>query len=211
MVKEWIVEGFRFQSEDEARAASKEAEGIRYIEGKLNREFPEAILQVYLKLIGDKVFSTPVGLTYLKELQDQLLKSPLIMESEIIPIELPQKAELEETVLKEIKPKGIGNIKNRKTEKTEKTEKRGKTQKTKDKENDKKMNKMNTLFVVNIFLVLTVIAMFVLISTSNVPTIINYKNKIINQYEQWDKELTQRENTIIDKENELKINHKDGN
>ena len=53
--------------------------------------------------------------------------------------------------------------------------------------------------------------MFVLISTSNVPTIINYKNKIINQYEQWDKELTQRENTIIEKENELKINRKDGN
>ena len=73
------------------------------------------------------------------------------------------------------------------------------------------MKKINTLFVVNIFLVLTVIAMFVLISTSNVPTIINYKNKIINQYEQWDKELTQRENTIIEKENELKINRKDGN
>ena len=200
MMKEWIVEGFRFQSEDEARAASKEAEGIRYIEGKLNREFPEAILQVYLKLIYDKVFSTPVGLTYLKELQDQLLKSPMIMESEIIPIELPQKAEIEEIVVKEIKSKGIGNIKNKKREKIEKTEKI-----------EKKKKKINTLFVVNIFLVLTVIAMFVLISTSNVPTIINYKNKIINQYEQWDKELTQRENTIIEKENELKINRKDGN
>lgn len=203
MMKEWIVEGFRFQSEDEARAASKEAEGIRYIEGKLNREFPEAILQVYLKLIYDKVFSTPVGLTYLKELQDQLLKSPMIMESEIIPIELPQKAEIEEIVVKEIKSKGIGNIKNKKREKIDKTEKIEKT--------EKKKKKINTLFVVNIFLVLTVIAMFVLISTSNVPTIINYKNKIINQYEQWDKELTQRENTIIEKENELKINRKDGN
>ncbi len=206
MMKEWIVEGFRFQSEDEARAASKEAEGIRYIEGKLNREFPEAILQVYLKLIYDKVFSTPVGLTYLKELQDQLLKSPMIMESEIIPIELPQKAEIEEIVVKEIKSKGIGNIKNKKREKIDKTDKTEKIEKT-----EKKMKKINTLFVVNIFLVLTVIAMFVLISTSNVPTIINYKNKIINQYEQWDKELTQRENTIIEKENELKINRKDGN
>ena len=51
MIKEWIVEGFRFQSEDDARAASKEAEGIRYIESKINRKMPEAVLQVYLKLI----------------------------------------------------------------------------------------------------------------------------------------------------------------
>ena len=130
----------------------------------------------------------------------------MIMESEIIPIELPQKAEIEEIVVKEIKSKGIGNIKNKKREKIDKTDKTEKIEKT-----EKKMKKINTLFVVNIFLVLTVIAMFVLISTSNVPTIINYKNKIINQYEQWDKELTQRENTIIEKENELKINRKDGN
>lgn len=190
MIKEWIVEGFRFQSEDDARAASKEAEGIRYIESKINRKIPEAVLQVYLKLISDRVFSTPVGLAYLKELQDQLSKSPLIMESEIIPIEISRKPEQEQVEHKEIKSEKIKKTKNNKAD---------------------KKSKMSSLFVVNVFLVLTVIAMFILISTSNVPTIINYKNKIINQYEQWDKELTQRENVIIEKENELKINHKDGN
>lgn len=199
MGKEWIVEGFRFQTEEAARVASKEAEGIRYIENKLNANHPESVLQVYLKLIQDKVFYTPVGLNYLKDLQNQLRKSPFVMEGEIIPIDISieyfTQNEHKEIVVKDTKPKKIKNQKLKKTKKTQKVTKK----------------RIHSVFIVNIFLVLTVISMFILSMTSSTPTIVNYKNKIINQYEQWEKELSQREKAIKEKENELQLNNEDGN
>ena len=220
MTKEWIVEGFRFQTEEDARAASKEAEGIRYIENKLNTNHPESVLQVYLKLIEDKVFSTPVGLNYLKDLQNQLIKSPFVMESEIIPIDIPT-INLNRNENKEIVAEGIKFLKTKdpktkkmKTAKTEKNENKGKLnrkEKNGKKIDGKKINGIHGSIIVNIILTLTVISMLILSMTSNTPTIINYKNKIINQYEHWENELLQREKALEIKENDLQLNKKDGN
>ena len=189
MKKEWIVEGFRFLEEEEARIASKEAEGIRYIKQNLNRNHPESVLQVYLKLIQDEVFYTSLGLSYLKELQIILQESPLIMEGEIIPIVVPKREELKEIVEKEVK------------------EAKKKAALKENKGPKKKM--FQSMIIVNIFLIITVILMFVLSTTSKTPTIINYKNKIIDQYEHWDQELSQRELKIEKKERELQIDQND--
>ena len=69
------VGGFSFENKDEAEQAKKEIEGIRYIKTKTNMSDPEVILQVYNKMIGQKLFETAVGYSYLKDLQEYLKAS----------------------------------------------------------------------------------------------------------------------------------------
>ena len=85
-------------------------------------------------------------------------------------------------------------------------------QKNKKQQKEKKHNPKSgkTLIVVNIFLVLTIIGMFALSATSNVPTIVNYENKIINKYEQWEKELEEREEAVKQREQQLDSQNNNG-
>lgn len=194
MGKEWVIDGFFFQSEEEAKAANKELEGIHYIQERLNMNRPEAVLQVYLKLIQDDMFHTPVGLCYLKELQTLLLESTVIMDDEIVPIDVIARSKpADKAASEKINNEAIIEKSQREKE---------------DKKEQKKRNR--PLLIMNGFLILTIIAMFALSATSNVPTILNYENKIIDKYEQWEKELQQREDSVLKREQQLDAQEKNG-
>ena len=60
------------------------------------------------------------------------------------------------------------------------------------------------MVIINIALVIAVIAMAVIMSTSQTPTIINYENKIQDKYAGWEEELQSREARI--KQLELQYN-----
>ena len=47
------------------------------------------------------------------------------------------------------------------------------------------------------------IGMIVITLLDDSPNIINYKNKILNQYTEWERELKEREQLIKEKEQEL--------
>ena len=59
------VGGFSFENQDEAEQAKKEIEGIKYIKTKTDMNDPEIVLQVYNKMIEQKLFETAVGYSYL--------------------------------------------------------------------------------------------------------------------------------------------------
>ncbi len=80
-----IVDGFEFDSKDMASEAFKEYESIKYIKNKVNFDDPDRTLKMYNKLIEEKLFKTPVGIGYLKELQNELYQYEEIDEN-IIPI-----------------------------------------------------------------------------------------------------------------------------
>ena len=83
-----VVEGFLFTNESMAQAACQEVEGIKYVRERLDMENPRMVLEMYHKLLAEQVFETPVGMMYLKELQDYLLVEPELAEEEIEPIEV---------------------------------------------------------------------------------------------------------------------------
>lgn len=83
-----VVEGFLFTDERMAQAACQEVEGIKYVRERLDMENPHMVLEMYHKLLAEQVFETPVGMMYLKELQDYLLVEPELAEEEIEPIEV---------------------------------------------------------------------------------------------------------------------------
>lgn len=78
----YVVEGFAFASENEAEVAKKEREGIRYIKEKTNMSNPDMVLQIYNKMVREKMFVTSVGYAYLFDLQEYLRTNPTILNYE---------------------------------------------------------------------------------------------------------------------------------
>ena len=87
-----IVEGFAFAEQEEGQKARKEAESIKYIKGNLDMENPRMVLEMYRKLTAEKVFETPVGFMYLKQLRDYLSRVPELKNRGLEPIQVKSSA-----------------------------------------------------------------------------------------------------------------------
>lgn len=180
-----IIEGFYFTDEKIAEQAKRESDGVQYIKENTDMENPEKVLQLYHKLIVEQLFETPIGISFLKELRDYLAAAPGINEKEIeaIPTEI---------LLKEAE---VRKVKREKTADRARMEKRlAQTKKN-----------LRTSLLVNLFLVIVVIGILIITMTSDQPNIINYENKLIDKYAQWQQELEAREQTVKEKERELEI------
>lgn len=46
----YVVDGFEFQTKEEARQAKKESDGIRYIKDKTDMSDPDTVYKLYLRL-----------------------------------------------------------------------------------------------------------------------------------------------------------------
>ena len=169
------VGGFSFENKDEAEQAKKEIEGIRYIKTKTDMNDPEVILQVYNKMIGQKLFETAVGYSYLKDLQEYLTTIPFIKNEDILPIPVTH-------------PRLEASLKKQKREIAQ-----------------KERVKLKISLCVNAILVVCVVAMFAMALTSDSPTIVDYQSKLLNRYASWEQELTEREKAVSEKERELGI------
>ena len=66
------VNGFIFESKEEAEKAKKEATAIKYIKSQTQMDNPDTVLELYNKILLKKMFETPVGIAFLVELQEYL-------------------------------------------------------------------------------------------------------------------------------------------
>lgn len=178
--QEFLVEGFLFQQEEMAEKAKREAEGIKYIKAKTSMDNPAVVLQVYDKIIEQQLFETPIGVGYLRELQEYLRTVPAIRNEDIKPIPVEEIIKQEYVPVKEVEEK-------------------------QEKQKKKPNQKLRTCMVVNVVLVLMVIGMFIITMTSEHPTIINYEENLLNKYAGWEEELSNRERQVMEKERELGI------
>lgn len=188
----FLVDGFLFQKEEETEKAKREAEGIRYIKAKTSMENPRTVWQVYDRIIEQKMFETPVGMAYLRELQEYLLKNPAIDNDDIKPIPADEFVKREYVTIN-------GTEKKQKKQQ----EKSGEQEERTRKQEEKSSQQLRRSIVVNVVLVLMVIAMFVITISGNHPNILNYEEKLLNKYAGWEEELTTRERQILEKEREL--------
>lgn len=176
-----LAGGYLFSTEKDARLAETERKKIAYLESRIDYSKPEDILYIYDKTINDGVFKTPVGISYLKQLQEFLLNQSDIDPGRVAAIPL-------------------SNTYNGETKKG-KTSDNGKTG---DKEG-KKGSGFAISVILNVLLVLALFAMFIISLNSDQPNIINYEKAITNKYAGWEQELTERERVIREKERELMI------
>lgn len=176
-----IVGGYKFATVADAETARMEEKKIDNLEQHLDYRKPQNVLLVYNKAIDNKVFLTPIGLTYLQKMQAEMIKWG-VPTDKIRPIPLygtfSNKTENNSSIRKSIaarKPK---------------IEYKG---------------RFITSLWINIILVLLVAAMFVVSWKSDIPNIVNYRTAILNEYSDWEQQLTEREQAVRDAEKELNM------
>ncbi|MDE5590676.1 MAG: hypothetical protein K2J60_16305 [Acetatifactor sp.] len=179
------VGGYRFYTEKDAQLAATELKKIEYLEARIDYSRPDSILMVYEKTIHERIFKTPVGLQYLKELRDYLLK-----QSEIDPERVPE-IPLYNSFSGEVRAKSAP-VRNR--------------IKAADGGKDGEKSGFAISVILNVLLVLAVICMFTITLRSDNPNVLNYQRVLTDRYAQWEQELTERENAVREKERELKLN-----
>ncbi len=183
---ELIVNGVKYSSPHDAAAAKEEIKKIEYIKSRMNFNNPAEVFAIYDKMIDNRLFVTPSGFEFLFEIRRFLEESPAIDNETIRAIRtdslFTQRAKNEARA--ESRPAPEPDLK---------------------KELKNTRAGYRTSVIINIFLVILVIAMFAIALNSDNPNILNYKNAIENEYSEWEEELTERENTVRQKEKQLGI------
>lgn len=183
------VDGFLFEDEATAALAKKEEDGIRFIKQKTALDNPEIVLRLYKSLLAQKVFVTPVGIRFMVELQNILLTSTFIAKEDIPAISVGGMV-----VKQDVEPESHTPV--------------GQVKKAAEKVDKKVGGEYKRPFYIALFFAiifgLSVIGMFVIseISGNNV-NIINYRNEILDEYSEWQAELQEKENELIEWEKEL--------
>ncbi|MBO5371360.1 MAG: hypothetical protein J6A75_01430 [Lachnospiraceae bacterium] len=172
--------GFAFSDEKMMEKAAKEMEAVSFARNKIDMQNPESVLQIYCQMIERQLFKTPVGYAFLYELQEYL-KTSSVIDLEVIP-SIPI-VEVYETAKEEPKDK-------------KPREKRTKAVHETKVQNVDYKKRFHTSFSINILLILTVIAMFIVAGTSDNINILNYENALIEKYEMWEQELEEREEAL---------------
>lgn len=180
----FMVGGYEFATKEEAQLAKDELNAIKYLSQKTNSKDPKQVYSLYNKIIERKLFSTHVGINYLKNLQTFLYKSDEIPNDKIQPI--PINAETQ------------GEINIRRERSEFKSELRDMSVKV-----AKYKNNFTRVMIINVVLIIIIIAMFVILNTSSNPNIINYEVNIQNKYSQWQEQLQSQEESLNARENAL--------
>lgn len=176
------AEGYLFVNATDAVLAEKERKQIEYLEKKLDYQKPEQILVILQKLIEERTFKTPVGMMYLKRLQDYL-KNHKTIEKERIPA-IPVDYVCDKSV-----PDTRVELKS--------------VRAAVHKREELKKSNYKISIILNLILIIGMIAMFWMATRSETPNMINYRNALENRYAEWEQDLTEREQTVREKEQNL--------
>ena len=188
----------------------KEQQAVEYLKTQINMGEPKTVLAIYRQVIEQDVFHTSTGHAFLQELKDYLYANPNIPNNSI-PDFAPEASE------QTAKPKKdpITNQSHQKqSEKKQPDKKRRDKVKTdrrkpaikQDRRSVLQGNHPSILFFslfLNIVFIVMILIMFAMTLTSDSPNIINYKNKLENEYAKWEEDLTRREQELKEREAEL--------
>lgn len=177
---QFTVNGYLFGDAEDVKLAQQEVSAIQYMDKKMERYNGEGILAVYQATLEKKVFRTPIGYQYLQQLQKRM-QSMGVAKEKIPPIPLYQ----------------VYNNRYKTEEKT--------VRKPVKKKVDPQVKKLRYSILGNVILVILVIALFAIAITGENANALNYRRAIQNEYSEWEQELTERENTVREKERELGI------
>lgn len=181
---EYQVDGYLFISKEDRDLALEEKQKIDYFEEKTKGKNKTMLLNLYDSILDQKLFKTPVGLEYLRKLREELIADGY-EESQIRPIPLYRNYSYKTG--EEI---DVSYVKRR----VKPSDRR-----------EKKVGYLQISVCFNLLLILLVITMFVITMKSDNPNILNYKKQILNEYASWEQELTERENRVREKEQELSM------
>lgn len=187
------INGYDFQNEDDVDIAREELNKIQFISDKLSDD-PESVLAVYNKMLDSKIFITPIGVEYLRQMQGYLLRSPEIDDSRVK--DVPVLISYQEALHYKDLEKAL-------KEKTQQQPVKKIPKEEPETDNAKLRRRFRFSIATIVVLVIMVAAMFVIALNSSTPNILNYRTELENEYAQWAQELSEKEAELRERENAL--------
>jgi len=74
MAEKYVVEGYEFDTLEEANQAKVEMDAVKYMSQKTAGAAPEVALKIYRKIVDNNLFHTEIGLDYLRALEEYLIE-----------------------------------------------------------------------------------------------------------------------------------------
>ncbi len=174
-----VVEGYRFATIADAETARMELKKIDNLERNLDYRRPQNVLLVYNRALDNRVFLTPVGLSYLQKMQRELLKWG-------VPADKVRPVPLYATF-------------------SNKTANNRSIRLSVAQRHPEYQGRFLASLLVNIVLVALVAAMVLFAWNTDTPNIINYRQAIENEYSEWEQELNLREQAVRDEKRRLDL------
>lgn len=191
MAKEgYILEGYQFKSQQEYDRAKKEKETIAYLMANTDTSDMKALLKIYNRSVDKQSFQTIIGQQFLYDLRKKLVGSQLVSEDTLAPIRIA----------------ADGNAGGKSEDKAA----AAKAEKYKEAYEDAVAGQKikNLIIVVLIVIIIGMVAITASTRYSVFTYFTNYeediRNEIIDEMQQWEQELDEREKTLEQRESLIK-------
>lgn len=172
-----VVGGYRFATVADAETARMEIKKVENLEQRLDYRKPQNVLMVYNRAVENQVFLTPIGLSYLQKMQKEMVKWG-------VPADKIQPVPLRGTF-------------------SNKTANSRSIRMSVAKRHPEYQGRFVTSVLINVVLVFLVAAMLMIAWNSETPNIVNYRQAVVNEYSEWEQELTRREQAVREAQRKL--------
>ena len=178
----FYVDGYSFSTKEDYNLALREQKNITSIRTRMDLSDKDSVLTIYRRLVSKKMLVTPVGIEFMRELRFKLINDFGVEEADIPNISIEHKES--SALLK------------RQNEFTHE-------QLLKEVMNLTSVVKRRNILIIG--LVVIIIGMFLIAFFAPNTGYINYEDRIISKYSEWEEELNEREAVVAEKEVELGI------
>jgi hypothetical protein len=176
--EELVTGGYLFSTSKDYSDASQEQESVNILRAKADLSNPRTALKVYNKLTENRTFKTVVGLAFLKELQNTILNSGIAKEEDLDVIYIPAGIKSDEVNVQKLEEYKLLS--------------------------EKQKARITKSRIINVFLVLTILAMIIIAVYTDKTMYAEFENKVIDHYSSWENELNNREEALLKREEALK-------
>ena len=190
-----VVNGYLFENNQEYLKAQKEKQIVDQMKKTMDWKNPEIAYKLYRKVLDNNSFTTMIGIHFLWELRTVILRSGMKVDAEqlFVPIKGMglTEADLGDDKKGRLSSSSKAVFDNAQLEKYSNMVEKYKTS---------SRNKN----IIIAFLVFIIAGMLAISQFTPYSVFSDYENKIINQYEEWEKELEAREAAVTERENALR-------
>jgi hypothetical protein len=182
--KEYTVSGYTFRTKEAAQEAKTELAAIKYMSSKTDSKDSKQVYILYNSIIDKELFRTPVGMNYLKELQQFLYMADDVPNDKIRPIPINHETkELMDGRREIIENKGV-------------------IRRLTDDRNRYKDWFIKSI-IVNIVLIIVIAAVIAITANSKNPNVLNYEVNLQDKYSSWQEQLESQEASLKAREQQL--------
>ncbi|MGB4659251.1 MAG: hypothetical protein WBI07_08730 [Mobilitalea sp.] len=174
--------GYSFSDVHDYKEAKREAETIEYIKANTDLKDINKVIKLYHKLVERKTLKTVIGTTFLKELQNRIIKESIMNPDNVpnIPI-----------IKEENHPKVFASIIEHEQ-----------VEKHLEEIADYKIRLKNSR-IISVFLTVIIVIMIVIAILSDRSVFERFENGIIDTYSTWEEELDAREKALDIREDKI--------